>query len=426
MIARNMLLLAAGALLCIALFPTAWAGPAHGPITLTYHSCQDMEKEFGLAPIQRCLPQLPPRERAARNPPFCSKHPLVAAFSLGVAEDNTFLCALDESRGTGTGHDTAYIDQNNNEDLTDDQELTGIPNDDGRGFRFPAVEVSVSYGGQTLPYQVQCRTYGTQARRMYIHTACYLTAEIDLGGETCSLYLFDDTVNGLFNDPYTVQGGVHSYGPLRASGDSLLIDLNKDGNVQKSYNLLPEIFALGRHLCLDHQCYELNIDPTGRRLDLRLASGNFGYIVCEQRAFLVELYGADGATTVSGPATGDAPARIRIPAGDYRFGRCTLETKDDQGITWHACGRGQFQQPIVKVRKNQETTLEFGLPLSAKVSAARTQDEYRLTVAITGAGGEDYWTSAFNADGIEFCPDPRFQARDAQGKAILIDDAGHG
>ena len=386
---------------------------------------EDPKEQFGWASVQHWNIWRQVKERPGRRPALCSNEPLYGTLSFGEGADTTFLCVFDESGGTGTGHDTLYLDQNNNEDLTDDPKLTGTLREDGRGFRFPAVELRVSYGEKTLPYHIQCQSYGVRAKMGYGYSACYLTGEITLDGDTYSLYLFDDTANGLFNDLFSAAKYRSSTVRIRASGDCLLIDLNKDGKVERGPDLLPEMFALGRYLCIGERCYEITIDPTGRQLDLRPATGDFGYITCDQHAFSAELYDAFGAITLFDSSPGEGNVRIRCPAGDYRFGRCTLQAEDDQGLLWQASGCGTFSQPIVKVQKNKDTHLTFGFPLTVEVKSNRNKDEYRFSTRITGAGGEDYHPNAFRSARAPL-PEPRFEAHDAEGKTIVIDDLHHG
>lgn len=57
----------------------------------------------------------PPKERQ-----YASKNPLYFRAVFGKEGTNSMLGVLDESAGTGTGYDLAYIDENMNGDLTDD------------------------------------------------------------------------------------------------------------------------------------------------------------------------------------------------------------------------------------------------------------------------------------------------------------------
>ena len=55
---------------------------------------------------------------------YISQHPLYIHLVLGNDASASMIGALDESRGTGAGYDTVYIDENMNNDLNDEQPKT--------------------------------------------------------------------------------------------------------------------------------------------------------------------------------------------------------------------------------------------------------------------------------------------------------------
>ena len=62
-------------------------------------------------------PNIPlPKERQ-----YGSEHPLYFRAVFGKEGTTSMLGVLDESKGTGTGYDTAYMDENMNNDFTDEQ-----------------------------------------------------------------------------------------------------------------------------------------------------------------------------------------------------------------------------------------------------------------------------------------------------------------
>ena len=60
-------------------------------------------------------PQIP-KERS-----YGSAKPLYFRAVFGNERKSSMLGVIDESKGTGTGYDTAYVDENMNGDLTDEQ-----------------------------------------------------------------------------------------------------------------------------------------------------------------------------------------------------------------------------------------------------------------------------------------------------------------
>ena len=61
-----------------------------------------------------------PRELLSKEPEYKSARPLYSAVELGDAKDRFITLVVDESKGSGSGYDTLYVDANNNGDLTDD------------------------------------------------------------------------------------------------------------------------------------------------------------------------------------------------------------------------------------------------------------------------------------------------------------------
>ncbi len=56
----------------------------------------------------------------SKEPQYGSEHPLYFRVVFGEEGNNSMLGIVDESGGTGTGYDVAYVDENMNGDLTDD------------------------------------------------------------------------------------------------------------------------------------------------------------------------------------------------------------------------------------------------------------------------------------------------------------------
>ena len=65
------------------------------------------------------------KSRILKLPPLKSTKPLCCAFQLDSEEDDGLLYAVfDESKGTGRGYDTAYVDTNRNRDLSGETPIT--------------------------------------------------------------------------------------------------------------------------------------------------------------------------------------------------------------------------------------------------------------------------------------------------------------
>lgn len=80
-----------------------------------------------------------------KEPKYGSEHPLYFCVVLGNEGTKSMLGIVDESDGTGTGYDTAYIDENMNGDLTDEavKKFSQVE----RGSRAGELEPSIKFEG---------------------------------------------------------------------------------------------------------------------------------------------------------------------------------------------------------------------------------------------------------------------------------------
>ena len=65
-----------------------------------------------------------------KEPKYCSTNPLYVNITFGQEGKNSMLCAFDESKGTGKGYDTVYVDENMNNDFTDETAKKFLKGDD--------------------------------------------------------------------------------------------------------------------------------------------------------------------------------------------------------------------------------------------------------------------------------------------------------
>ena len=150
--------------------------------------------------------------------------------------------------------------------------------------------------------------------------AGYCEGELRFGDKTYKVALFDDTCNGVFNDAFAVPKGYGRSGSVYARGDTMVIDIDGDGEFKKSYYDTPEMYHVGKYISFGDTCYELEIAPSGRTITVREAEDPCGYIASEQKGYSVELIGDDGALKLNGGAP-----RTKAPAGEYRFAACSLD-----------------------------------------------------------------------------------------------------
>ena len=394
-----------------ALFRPAPCGPAPPAVSeLQYKSVENMRSEFGFVGGQGIEMSLKPRETLVAEPVYFSKRPLYGEIRLGDSEDRSYTIVIDESKGTRSGYDTLYIDANNNEDLTDDPKISGKALDDGNRTEFPSIEVTVSGGGQNYPYRLTPTIYSYQQTMVQWSPSGYCEGELRFGDKTYKIALFDFTCNGLFNDAYQQFRGT---GPIYAFGDTMVMDLDGDGTFQKPYEETREVYYVGKYVSFGNTCYEMQIEPNGRKITVRQTDVPCGYIVTAKNGGSAELIGTDGAIRLNGPGS-----RAKVPAGEYRLAACNFEGKDENGAVWRIVGRGMWSQPPVQVNPNEKTSLMLGPPLKATVTTNKSGDSFAFALSIAGQGGETYSAGSFQQAGRPV-PPPRLEIRNDKGEVVV-------
>jgi len=414
---RNILLVTCAAALCVscALLRPAPRGPAPPAVSeLQYKSVENMASEFGYVAGEGVQVSLKPHETLIAEPVYFSKHPLYGEIVLGDSEDKTYTVVIDESKGTRSGYDMLYVDANNNEDLTDDLKLIGKTLDDGRRTEFSPVEVTVAYGSQNYPYRLTPMIRAYREVELRWVPSGYCDGELRFGDKPYKVALFDDSCNGLFNDAWNVPGASRHRSSEASSGpgDLMLIDVNGDGTFKKDRGDWRESYLVGKYIPFGDTCYEMHIEPNGRRISVREAEVACGYITTIHKEYCLDLVGAEGTVRLNGTGS-----RVRVPSGAYKLAFCKLEGKDKGGAVWRIFGGGVSDQPI-QVNPNRKTPLRFGPPLKASILPNEDGDSFRFGVKIAGQGGETYEFGRFERDGARVDP-PGFEIRNNKGEVVV-------
>lgn len=363
-----------------------------------------------------------PPEQLVAEPQYSSEHPLYGSFQLANSDDNRYTSVIDESKGTGSGYDTIYIDANNNENLADDAKLSGTPPPHQQNrLEFPLVEISVEIGGREYPYYLTPSTQTYRGRTdILVSSSSYCLGELTFGEKTYPMALFDDDRNGLFNDIRAIPSESERRGQVYTSGDVLVFDLDGDGKFQNSHPVTAEMYHVGKYISFGDTCYELDIAPHGRSMTVRETETPCGYIKTKHPNYSVELLGDSGPLKLnSSESTG------KVPVGEYRLATCLLEREDDEGVTWRIFGRGNWRQPVIEVKRNRKAALEFGPPLTARITLTKQRDVLEIGLDVTGRRGETYPPRDFARVG-KGLPAPRFEVRDEKGDIVVSSDFEYG
>jgi hypothetical protein len=333
---------------------------------------------------------------------------------LGDEENEGVLFVLDESRGTNSGYNLLYVDKNNNLDLTDDGCVEAKPQEDPRRAEFGMVQAVASQDGGTYRHALKPRFYNYGSPSVSFQSAAYREGKVRIDGKRFKVALFDDTVNGQFNDTFEVPEGRRREGTIYGRCDAIVIDLDKDGKFDKNYDGSPEHLSLGKYMVVGGQCLDVDVQPDGRGLTLRPTTASCGHVTIPGGGW-VDLLGDDGPLKVAGEG------ESQVPVGEYRVLRCVAAATDEQGEEWSVAGRGEWKQDPICVSEGSTTQLVVGAPLMAKVNVEkRSAREYRFSLDVRGQGGEAYSVGRIEMPGEDERPEPpTFKVVDAKGDEVV-------
>jgi len=159
--------------------------------------------------------QAEPLEQNLKLPKFNSALPLYGALVLGNAPDSLVSIVLDETFDKQTS--LLFIDKNNNQDLADDGD--GSWDDSNQSYSTKETLIDVKYesgnGNFAVPYPVRFYRYKDRLTDSIIaYRNGYRKGEIVVHDSVYQVALFDDDLNGLFNE---------------FEKGAIVFDLNKDG-----------------------------------------------------------------------------------------------------------------------------------------------------------------------------------------------------
>jgi thiol-disulfide isomerase/thioredoxin len=205
----------------------------------------------------RILLQEQPDEKLSKEPAYESQNPRYGTISIGNGPDDRITLVLDEPK---TAEPTVYIDQNNDEDLTNDDAPQWLHKEEG--FVLFRATVNVTYKTEnrpeTLPYRlVFYRFEDREPDFIFYHRDEYRHGEITIGEHTYKLAVFDDDGDGIFND---------------LTDCAFFIDLDSDGTIgggmeSHEYYRCDELFTV------DGTTYRVeDIDLAGTQINIGISS----------------------------------------------------------------------------------------------------------------------------------------------------------
>ncbi len=374
--------------------------PFHGP---------NISRLVGYGNCQWLDPREEPGEKLISEPDYQSGRRVYYAARYGDAPDSVFTLVLDESRGTGTGHDTLYADLNNDNRITPENERFGFQLGTTRGAEPVRITLSVSAGGKTIPYAFDFTAFPYKDQNNLIekvHANCrdstIMMGEATFGDKRCKVALADLDSNGLFNN--YEQGLFH--------GDRFFVDLNGNDSFLEGSGP-AESFSYAQYTEIAGTWYALEASPDGGTLQIRSARPTFGTVKAPAN---VKSVGLSSPKQFQQLEFKDGQATALT--GTYEVRNIAMEIVDGNGVQWVTQGGYRQAGPQVAIDANQEATLASVLPLTIRVDVRQTSEPgvIELEPQIVDALGGSFSTLRRNNARHE--PPAKLLVKDADGRQI--------
>jgi hypothetical protein len=437
--------------LCGALV-VASAGSASGEsFPLTFHAipAKDVMYFPGGSGTYGQLSQLRPAS-LTKEPKAISRHPLY-----GVCGDtpagSAFLFRLDESRGDGKGYDRLIVDLNQNGDLTDDpvsyrggqaadRRLSGFDHVLFGPIQAPAEKALA--GGRPLVfayvYIFNRPLLGSEragesviSGQVELKAGWYLDTTVTVDGLKQKVGVFDGDGNLHLGDisrpQYRTNRAEVSWYFL--SGDNLLVDAASSGSFTRDV-LQSKAYPFGSILYLGGKAYRVALAPDCKSLSVEpwkeeLAEVSLRPRGDQVRTITLAWQQPGGQWQLIRPEV--TAGKIMVPPGDYRLYACNLVGKNGTRDEIMVSGTQRIPQTPSNITAGKANTINCGVPLEIKVTAANSraasrsilgedtggaraasEPGLRINANVVGAGGEIYSVFREGSDFRAQPPKPSF------------------
>lgn len=358
------------------------------------------------------------REKLASEPTYKSTHPIYYAAVYGDSPDNVFTLVIDESRGTGAGFDTLYVDANNDNRIAPETERLAFPMSTVREEHPVPVTFHVTSGGRTAPYTAGFTAFqysddkGPQGIHANLRNGSYYVGEAVIGGKTRKIAVADLNSNGLFNDPEV--GGVFR-------GDRFFVDLYNNGYRDEKGRSGGGGLPYGELMKIDGRWYRLVVRPDGGEVRISAATPLLGKVEAAPTVASVRLYSKAQPCVLD--FTGGAAEGL---AGTYGVYSIRLEAKDAEGRTWQTSGAfPKDSRPQLTILANRTVPLKAGGPplrLEPTVARGENPETLMLGLSLKGSAGEIYHWYMEHPTEVR----PGVEVRDASGRLLVSASLSYG
>lgn len=311
-----------------------------------------------------------------KKPQLVSANPRYWIFPIDSLKGGRFGIILDESKGTGTGYDTVYMDLNRDWDLTNDPKMS-IGKIGNYEYGYTEWAKVLSNKGSSDGKEPGCTTLrlgamwsGPKGDELYGHVwqegGWKGTIQTNNGPVECALV--DYNTNGKFNDHVQRLTNLQ----VKDRGDLLFADTNGSGKLalmtygSQSINLDP-VCKVGQKF------YQITPSPEGDELIIEPYSGPMGTLVLSAgniggvggKAGRCQVIGKQGSYMFTKIDDG----RIELPCGDYRISSVSLALTSGARSFNLECGTDS----PVSIEQGNEARIDVSGSITSKISPKHEQ-----------------------------------------------------
>jgi len=336
--------------------------PAQQEQWLQYHSSREASQISGQVGFH--LIELSTQQPTdVKLPQFKGKNQFFAKWPTSMVKSSFLRIALDRTHEQGP-YDLLYIDSNADGNLDDETAAAAYRADQNSTYFGPVkVIFQVEDGPVTYHLNFRFSQYGTNDRGLYASSGGWYEGDITVGGEKKHCVLFDNNVNGAFNDKSV------------NAGDCDRIRIGRQGS--------QDTLFTGKFIEVAETLYELDIARDGAFIRLTKAENvNYGNVRLPESITRFSTHGENGLFILH-PEKGIAS----LPVGKYSVYDWAIERKDETGTNWKLYSIGGKKNTF-EITKDEQAVLSIGEPIIATLDASEREGTYSFSHSMQGRAGE--------------------------------------
>jgi hypothetical protein len=337
--------------------------PAQQEQWLQYHTSREASQIFGQVGSQR-LDTSFEQPADVKLPQFKGHRQLFAKWRTPMVKSSYILVALDQMHLQGF-YDMLYIDSNADGNLDDETAIAAYRTDQSSAY-FGPVKVIFKVEDGLVTYHLNFTAYQprTGGCELIASSGGWYEGDITVGDEKKHCVLFDNNVNGAFDDKSA------------NAGDCDRIRIGKKGG--------QEALFTGNYIKVDETLYVPEIARDGAYIKLSKAEDvSFGSVRLPESITQFAANGENGLFILK-PENGVAS----LPVGKYWVYDWAVERQDEEGTNWKLKGSSFGEMNSFYITEGKETVLSIGEPIVATLDASEREGTYSFSHSMKGRDGE--------------------------------------